>query len=227
MKCDFSYNHYRGVLKKALRMNFVITNFRDYPQVQKSAKIIILRHDIDSFPERDLKIAQIENHLSIKSTFFVRVHGEYYSPFEKNTFKNLQEILKLGHEIGLHFEARLLAPDWKMNRIEVFKREKRVLEEMLGLKIISAAEHAYLGRPENFWKNHFFTQVSKAKVGIKNYPQEKRFQKFHYLSDSLGHWREGCLCKNLPKYNYFQVLFHSAQWGKGGVRAVKKLLNLT
>jgi hypothetical protein len=227
MKCDFSYIHYRNVLKKALKEGFSLTNFRDYERIKSSPRVIILRHDIDSFPHRDLRMAQIENDLGIKSTFFVRVHGQYYYPFEQNTFLNLKQIMELGHEIGLHSEARTLAPLFQINMVDFFLREKKMLEKILDIEIISASEHAYLGRPEKFWQDHFFTKVKKQRVGIENFPQEKRFQKYHYLSDSLGHWREGCICKNLKKYDYIQLLIHAALWGKGGKEAVKKLLSLS
>lgn len=227
MKCDFSYNHYRTILKKALKQGFVLTNFRDYNKVKSSSKIIILRHDVDSVPNRDFEFAKIEHDLGITSTFFVRVHGQYYHPFREETFKIFQEMMKMGHEIGLHFEARALAPIFKIDSVELFKKEKKILEETLAIKVISAAEHAYLKRPQNFWQNHFFTRVSKRRVGIKNYPQEKKYSappKFHYLSDSLGQWREGCLCQNLARYNHLQVLVHGDHWGKNAKQEVKRLI---
>lgn len=214
------------MLNKALEQGFVFTNFRDYNKVKSRKKIIILRHDVDSVPHRDFEFAKIEHDLGIISTFFVRVHGQYYNPFREKTFNIFQKILGMRHEIGLHFEARDLAPILKTDMVRLFKKEKKVLEEILGIKIISASEHAYLNRPKNFWKKHFFTQVPKSRVGIKNYPQEKKYSlpKFHYLSDSCGRWREGCLCQNLTRYNHIQVLVHGDHWGKGAKQEVDRLI---
>ncbi|KKQ18754.1 MAG: hypothetical protein US31_C0002G0099 [Berkelbacteria bacterium GW2011_GWA1_36_9] len=223
MKCDFSVKHYQEILEKALKDDFKIINFQKLKKAQKSSKIILLRHDIDCSPRRALEIAKIENNLKIKSTFFVRVHGEFYHPFDRITFPVLKEIIKMGHEIGLHTEARNLALEFKMNMIDLFKIEKKILETMLSIKIESASEHADFGRTKDYWTNHFFTKVKKEKVGIKNFPQEKRFQEFHYLSDSLGHWREGCLCQNFQKYQYIQALIHPDHWGKNACLELKKL----
>src|SRR3972149_582670 len=91
MKCNFSFNHYRHILKVALGDNFALTSFRDFEKNKKNSKIIILRHDIDYSPKKALTLAKIENKLGIKSTFFVRVHGEYYHPFDsKNSPVSMQ-----------------------------------------------------------------------------------------------------------------------------------------
>jgi hypothetical protein len=228
MKCDFSYHHYRAMLKEALKRGFFISSFRDFSEIAQKDKKIILRHDIDSFPERALTIAKIENDLKIKSTYFVRVNGDNYHPLDANSFLIFETFKKMGHEIGLHFTARALAPTLKMEMVKLFLIEKKCLEIIFDIKVESAAEHGDLIREKNFWQHHFFTQVSKKKVKIKHYPQEERYNspKMHYLSDSLGQWREGCFCQNIAQYNNFQLLTHPALWGKGGLEAVSKLINL-
>ncbi|MCL5407145.1 MAG: hypothetical protein M1429_01465 [Patescibacteria group bacterium] len=220
MKCDFSLKHYREILKLALKSGFVITNFRDFDKVSNRPKVIILRHDIDVLPKRSLELAKIEKSLKIKSTFFVRVHGQYYYP-SGQTLKILKKIKDLGHEIGLHSEARVLAPVFKMDLADLFLSEKAILEEVLKCKIITASEHGDLGRPGNFWQNHFFKKIPKEKVGIKHYSQE--YSQFHYLSDSLQNWKDGCVCQNLARYNHFQILIHGEWWGKGAKAEMTKL----
>ena len=210
MICDFTFKHYKEILKSALRQGFKVTNFRDLDKV-KNDKILILRHDVDMSITKALQMAKIEYSLGLKATYFIRVHGEFYFLDNKN-IAILKKMLKMGHEIGLHTEASALNKLWRSNLKEIFILEKKYLEELSNQKIISAAEHADLGRPKNFWKKHFFTQVKKEQVGIKNFPQEKKYQKFHYLSDSLQSWREGCLCDNLAKYNKIQVCVHADWW---------------
>jgi len=221
MNCDFSIKHYQEILKLALKSGFVITNFRDLDKVKKHPKIIILRHDIDALPVRYLALAKIEKSLGIKATYFVRVHGQYYYPSDKKTLKIFKEILKMGHEIGLHSEARSLSKVFQSPEIDLFKSEKTYLEEILGVKIESASEHGDLGRRTDFWQDHFFKKVPKKTVGIKHYPQE--FKEFKYLSDSLSSWKEGCPCQNLEKFNKLQVLVHAEWWGKGAKQEMVKL----
>ncbi len=214
MKCDFTYNHYQELLRRAQRDNFAITCFRDWKKVAKKPKVILLRHDVDISPEKALDFARIEKKLGISATYFVRVHGEYYHPWEKKTYPLFLEIKKLGHEIGLHFEAGYLAPIFKLDPVVLFCKEKRMLEEILDIKVESAAEHGDLPRPKNFWEHHFFTKVAKEKVGIKHYPQEEKYKELKYFSDSLKKWREGCICENLTKFDRIQLLAHADWWEK-------------
>lgn len=214
MKCDFSSNHYRAILKNALEAGFVITNFRDFDKVKLQPKLMILRHDIDMAPAKALNLAKIEKKLGILASYFVRVHGEFYYPSEEKILPILKEIKALGHEIGLHTEAHALANLWRSNKVAIFFQEKQFLEEILAINVETAVDHADLGRSKDFWRHHFFANVSKAAVGIKRFPQEKKYQKYHYLSDSLKHWREGCLCLNLAKYQKIQALIHPDWWVK-------------
>ena len=220
--CNFSYNHYRDILKKALKMGFIITNFRDADKFSKKTKTIILRHDIDYLPKRALAMAKIEEKLGIKSTYFVRVHGEYYHAFDRQSYLAIKKIAELGHELSLHSEARNLAREFKMGMVKLFRLEKEMLEKIFQLKIVSASEHADLGRSKNYWQKHLFTLVDKKKVGIKHYPQE--FQDFKYLSDSLGCWKEGCLCQNLAKFAKIQALVHPDWWGPEARQEIASLI---
>ena len=222
MKCNFSYNHYQSILKQALKMGFTIISFGDYPKFSKKPKIILLRHDIDYSPQRALAIAKIEKKLGLKSTYFVRVHGEYYHPFDHQSYSAIKMITELGHEIGLHSEARSLAQEFKIPVVALFRIEKEILEKIFDLKVVSASEHADLGRSQNYWQKHLFAQIAKRKVGIKHYPQE--WSDFKYLSDSLGSWKEGCLCQNLRKYVKIQALVHPDWWGPGAQKEIRKLI---
>lgn len=224
MKCDFSYSHYRQILKEALRNDFVLTSFRDFEKNKKNPKIIILRHDIDYSPQRALVLAKIENKLSIKSTYFIRVHGEYYHPFDRINYPIFQQIINLKHEIGLHFEARNLSLIFDVDMVELFLREKKILENVFDFKIESASEHGDLDNTKNFWQNHFFTRINKAKVGIKHFPQEKKYRDFHYISDSRQQWIDGCLCRNLEKFKKIQALIHPDLWGKNAIKERNYLL---
>lgn len=199
------------MLKKALSAGFIITNFRNYHKFKNRAKKIILRHDIDFTLVDALKIAQIENEIGIKATYFIRTQADY-NIFQKDNYLILGKILKFGHEIGLHFEARLLAKIFRTDPVELFLKEKKLLEDCLNIKIISAAEHSEVPRPKNFWNKHFLMRVDKKRVGIEHYPQEKQYENLHYISDSGHRWKEGCLCQNLSKYSGFQLLTHPVHW---------------
>lgn len=214
MKCDFSYNHYREMLKKARKEGFTIINFRDFQRNKKTQKLIVLRHDVDYSPKRALEIAKIEKSLGLESTFFVRVHGEHYHPLDRESYPIFKKILKLGHEIGLHYEARTYSKKLGQEAIEIFRWEKAVLEKIFHIKIESASEHRDLGGITANYK--FFTNKNLAVIQQETY--EKRFQNF-YLADSCNKWNKGCLCQNLNNPR-IQLLTHPDLWGEGAKREV-------
>lgn len=220
--CDFSYHHYQEILKKALKAGFTITNFCDFDKVSNRSKIMILRHDIDYFPHRALEIAKIEKKLNIQSTFFVRVHGQGYYPFEKENFPYFQEILSFGHEIGLHTEARDLAKLFKTDIFALFQKEKEVLENIFDLKISSAAEHGDILRSPDFWQKPLLTLRNKKQLQIKYIPED--FRDFYYISDSCSHWQKDCVCSSLPDYDKIQLLTHPDHWGEGAKGEMKALI---
>ena len=59
---------------------------------------ILLRHDVDLLPQNALKMAQLEESLGIKGTYYFRIVPESYNE------KIMKSIADLGHEIGYHYE---------------------------------------------------------------------------------------------------------------------------
>lgn len=222
MNCNFSHQHYRYILEKAIKSNFKITNFCCYKTYKNVDKIIILRHDVDYSPQRALALAKIENALKLKATYFVRVHGQHYHPFDKESWLIFKKILNLGHEIGLHTEARDLSRIFKINPFELFCREKEILEIVFKIKILSASEHGDFFRKSNYWQKTLLTQKHKSILKIRHIPEDLR--DFYYLSDSCSQWKKGCLCENLEKFDKMQVLIHPDHWGRGAKEEIRKLI---
>ena len=68
------------------------------------------RHDVDFSPHRSLKIAQIENELGISAYYFVLLRSSFYNLLEREISQIFQEIIKLGHIIGLHTYQQIPLP---------------------------------------------------------------------------------------------------------------------
>jgi hypothetical protein len=59
---------------------------------------IVLRHDVDKLPLNSLQFAQIQHDLGIKGSYYFRIVPQSFNP------QIMEQIAKLGHEIGCHFE---------------------------------------------------------------------------------------------------------------------------
>lgn len=119
-----------------------------------------------------------------RSTYFSRVHARLYNPFEYNTYGKLKEIESLGHEMALHYEPGFaLAVDEDDGQI--VRREKAILEAVLGHPVVSASAHlpGKTGTTINDDNKHTY--------GIEYEAYSPTFmQGFKYLSDSNGRWRK-------------------------------------
>lgn len=188
---DFSYQHYADIVRQARKTGYELGAFRDYDPQKRS---IILRHDIDFSPDHALRLAALERTLGVQSTYFVLLHSEFYNAFSEATRRRLVAILELGHEIGLHYDPRF--PD--------VRAEADLLSEYLQSPVSMIARHKPTSAGIDIDREN----------GLKNAYAKEFTSEIKYLSDSSQHWREGCLCGNLGKYERMQVLMHGEWWNE-------------
>jgi len=134
---NFTYDAYIKFLT-LLKKKFRIIPFCEVPRETDS--FLILRHDVDASLESALKIARLENSLGIKSTYFVLFSHKFYNILEKDSLTTLREILKFGHEIGLHYDVETYE-SYGRDLKETLRNEIKLLERFLNRKIFSIACH--------------------------------------------------------------------------------------
>ncbi|NDA63524.1 MAG: hypothetical protein EBX50_16035 [Chitinophagia bacterium] len=66
---------------------------------QQAKSNLILRHDVDAFPQNSLEFAHIQAELGISGTYYFRMVPQ---SFDETIIK---EIVDLGHEVGYHYET--------------------------------------------------------------------------------------------------------------------------
>jgi hypothetical protein len=212
--CSFKFVHYRETLERAKQAGYLLLAFRDFKE-EAQEKMVILRHDLDygRCVEKCLHFADMEQDLGATATYFVRVHCPEYNPFEYRTYQVLRKLLEMGHEVGLHFEAVDMAHVTGEDEVEIFRREKAVLEQILGIQIRSGSQHGDFSRHSLLDDHLFFERHSKEPLGLENHADEERFfTRMKYLSDSNSIWREGCFCNHIGRYERIQVLTHPKWW---------------
>ena len=201
---DFTEQHYRKILKVAKEHYKFI--FYDSKTITKPH--IILRHDIDASVHRALKIAKIENEYGIKSTFFLRIHSEFYNLFEKDITEKIYEIIKLKHKIGLHFEKEFYPKIKNQPELETtLLKEKKLLENVFNYKINAFAFHN-----PTFCNMLRFDQ--KRLGTMLNAYGKKIKADYRYCSDSDGYWRHDRIFDVIQskKYDRLHILTHPEWW---------------
>ncbi len=94
---DFTVRKYSELLDAFKEAGYEFQTVESY--VKKPInRVVILRHDVDSWPQNALQMAKLENTLGIKSTYYFR---KSWLSFQE---KIVQKIESYGHEIGYHYE---------------------------------------------------------------------------------------------------------------------------
>lgn len=141
MTLDFTLKKYRELCQIIANSNYLLLTLEEYFSMNnKPEKFIILRHDIDDEPEYALKMAQLENEMNIKSTYYFRA--------SENIFKQdiIREISSLGHEIGYHYEVMDEASGDYEKAIEIFKQNLEKFKELYNVKTIAQHGSPLLGK---------------------------------------------------------------------------------
>ena len=179
MNIQFTFDGYSHLIETAKTSGYVFT---DYHNFVKHQRCVILRHDIDNSIEKAVYIAELENKLGVKSTFFTLLRTDFYNPASKKGIAGLRKILSLGHEVGLHFDE--MAYDILDDVKAAIKDEAIILSDIVGVQIKTVSMH----RPsqKTLDANYDLTPL------VNSYGKTF-FNDFKYLSDSRRRWREPVL----------------------------------
>jgi hypothetical protein len=206
-ECSFRLIHYEYCLRSAKEKGYSIALMKDHKNKTKGP-VILLRHDVDSDPDQALNFSGIEKNLGIKATYFFRVHSKD-NLFDLKNYRAIKQILKDGHEIGLHAETDF-ASLFGEPELAMLSRDKAVLEAVIGGQISGICMH----EPTRSVKR-LGTSDIKA-LGFEYDAYDPRFLKaFKYISDSSCRWREGCMCQFIEaRAPRLYILTHPVWWFK-------------
>lgn len=204
----FTESDYRQFVKKTSQkypcVGFGVLNGQELP-----GRLAILRHDIDFSPARALALAKIEAEEGVRASYTILLSGEYYSPFESDSRRALIEIERLGHYVGLHFDAA-----WHSISHEG-GLEKALHEDALTLKRLLE-----LDRDIDFFSFHNTTPFtmgcrSRSYAGLWNAYAGILQDQVQYTSDSNGYWIHRSWDELLDQqHDRIQVLTHPEWWCK-------------
>ena len=178
-KDDFTLAHYENCIETAIKKGYSFFKMNELDSALKSNMSIIMRHDVDTQIDKAVEIAQIEKNKNIESTFFIRFHSHAYNPMCLRDAYKIKEISRLGHEIGLHYEAdyySIVNSDFNRGLLT----EINMLKDITGCNIISVAPH----EPTRSGINKITNSVCKE-LGIKYQAYDDIFLKILNISQTV------------------------------------------
>lgn len=206
----FSFAYYRSMLEAAVSHGYRVSSFARFDTSVR--RTIIMRHDVDYTLNGVADLAEIEAGLGLTASYLFRVHAHEYNLFAPHVYKLLTDLRELGHEVGLHFEAKNFARALSLDPWHVLLQEKQFLESILGEPVQTASEHrdvSHVVHQTGYFHDHY----DPLRAGFRFYAMDPAFARdMKYLSDSNGIWREGDLFAHLGKHDRYQVLIHPDWW---------------
>ncbi len=166
-------------------------------------KVFLLRHDVDFDLQLAHKLALIEKKEDIASTFFILLSCGSYNVMAKKNRRLLEDIDKLGHEIGLHFDPSI----YKGDLDKYVEQEIYILSNIIQKEVKSISLH----NPSVTGKFPIFN-------GYINAYDPKLFSDDNYISDSQFLFRGKNpfkFLKNIEKH-MIQILLHPMHYSETG-----------
>lgn len=197
----FTLEGFRGLVRTFLDQGYRVVGF-DEAEVERPH--LVLRHDVDMCLDRAVKLAEVEDELGVRSTYYVLVRTEMYAVTSTRSRASLRRLMELGHEVGLHFDAAGLG-ELPEQLDDACAKDCALLEAVLGARIRSVSFHrptpALQGWP-------------KPIAGRLHAYQPRFFKEMGYCSDSEGRFRFGHPIEQeaVKQHRALQLVTHPIWW---------------
>ena len=195
---------YSALIERFLQLGYEVRNSSHFNPSQRH---LLLRHDVDLDLGAALEMAQMESQLGLKSTFFILVTCPFYNALVDSNVKIIRQIIKLGHNIGVHVDLQGISNMEEMRtRIEA---EALILSNISESTVESFTFHRP-GMLKSMEKVSSF-QVS----GFSNFYEPRLCGHSAYVSDSRGGWYHGhpLEASAVIQGKGIQLLTHPIWWG--------------
>ena len=172
---------------------------------------IILRHDVDFCVQHAFEMADLEYSLGVSSTYYFLLSSDSYNLLSDKNVKAVNNILAMGHSIGLHFD-----PTPYEDEYTGFERELKFFEDTFG-PMSSMSFH----RPSD----KILEGVDWLPSQLIGAYQNKYFKEIAYISDSGGSFRFGHPFDHkafIGKQN-IQLLIHPIWWMTKEINVIDKI----
>tara|TARA_B100000035_G_C21006742_1_gene557640 strand:- start:88 stop:882 length:795 start_codon:yes stop_codon:yes gene_type:complete len=203
------------IIQRKKKYNFITSD--ELYLNKKTNKRILIRHDIDYFPEKIKSMVNLELKYKIKSDIHVMVDEVNYDI--KKYVKFLKSLSENGFLIALH--SNVMSYD---NKINQFESEIIKFNELIGFYPKTFSLHGKIIKYKNYIdiKNDF---LNKCRPVMKKYNvlgSHNICGIDHWIEDSLrggefSYLTEDFFSKNLPNNKVLGVLLHPDHWVKNKI----------
>lgn len=128
---DFTLDTYRRFISDLADSGYRFYTVEDICNDVPAGPYIVLRHDVDRKPKNALRMAELENELGVKTTYFFRILSKVFD------VQVIKKISSMGHRIGYHFEDFSLAHGDSTKAFESFKKNIEKLRDIVTVETVA------------------------------------------------------------------------------------------
>jgi hypothetical protein len=173
---DFTIKKYKELISALKDAGYEFVTYAEYCEGLRADKLVVMRHDVDRSVERARRLAEVENEMGVKASYYFR---------EKFIGDDVVCIASLGHEVGYHYEE-LVTEKGDVERAYVrFMRNVYALRELVDVKTITMH-----GAPTSrFDSKEMWRVCDYKKLGLIGEPQfDVDWNDMFYLTDTGRSW---------------------------------------
>lgn len=173
---DFTIKKYKELISALKDAGYEFVTYAEYCEGLRTDKLVVMRHDVDRSVERARRLAEVENEMGVKASYYFR---------EKFIGDDVVCIASLGHEVGYHYEE-LVTEKGDVERAYVrFMRNVCALRELVDVKTITMH-----GSPmSRFDSKDMWRVYDYKKLGLIGEPQfDVDWNDMFYLTDTGRSW---------------------------------------
>jgi len=177
---DWTFKLFIEIIRNFKIQKYSIIPFYSFLENQNPyQKYLILRHDVDRFPQQTLNMAQMETKEGIRATYYFRIIPSVFKP------EIIREVVAMGHEIGYHYEDLSICKGDISKSIEHFESGLEQLRKFYPVETICMH-----GSPLSKWDNKtLWNHYDYKKYGIiADTSLDVDYNKVFYISDNGRAW---------------------------------------
>lgn len=199
---DFTLQSYQSLIQAFQQADYQFQTFEEKMTVPCEGKTVVMRHDVDELAGNALKMARLEHELGVRATYYFRVVKQ------SNVPEVIEEIARLGHEIGYHYEDLVLAEGDEQKAIKLFEEHLSYFRQYYPVRTISM-HGSSSSKFDNrlLWQNRHLSDY-----GLLGEPYlSLDFHKVFYMTDTGFAWDGGKYATRDVVESGFDLKFHTTQ----------------
>lgn len=118
--------------------------YKDYYELvtaMTTGSKLYLRHDVDISLKKAVELAERETVMGIgPAVYFIQFTSPHYNPFALDDKRQIEQILNLGHSIGLHYDLSLM-PDNDPDKSAIIIQQVALLSEEFQVDVTGISCH--------------------------------------------------------------------------------------